>query len=184
MEEGRITEAGLPGAVAPPRCSMVPVKKPIDPRTTGARIDLRRNSCVCSPRGNIRARKGVTRKWHGWRWLQGALLICSQPLLLAQTSKPTALHPPKEQPAKFVDITASSGIRFLHQAPHTSRKYLIETMGSGVALFDCDNDGRLDIFLVNGRSSETQRPRAQSQKTGPAYWNRLYHQRAMAPSKT
>ena len=33
--------------------------------------------------------------------------------------------------------------------PHTSRKYLLETMGSGVALFDCDNDGRLDIYLVN-----------------------------------
>ena len=30
------------------------------------------------------------------------------------------------------------------------RKYLPETMGPGVALFDYDNDGRLDIFLVNG----------------------------------
>ena len=50
----------------------------------------------------------------------------------------------------FVEVTAAAGVQFLHQAPHTSRKYLIETMGSGVALFDYDNDGLLDIFLVNG----------------------------------
>src|ERR1035438_1653526 len=53
-------------------------------------------------------------------------------------------HSSTDAPGKFVDVTASSGIQFRHQAPHTSRKYLIETMGSGVALFDCDNDGRLD----------------------------------------
>src|SRR6266581_6837524 len=53
-------------------------------------------------------------------------------------------------PGRFVDITERAGVHFKHQAPHTSRKYLIETMGSGVALFDCDNDGRLDLFLVNG----------------------------------
>ena len=53
-------------------------------------------------------------------------------------------------PADFVDVTATSGVDFLHQAPHSSRKYLLETMGSGVALFDYDNDGRLDLFLVNG----------------------------------
>ncbi len=50
----------------------------------------------------------------------------------------------------FVDITAASGVSFQHIASHTSKKYLLETMGSGVALFDYDNDGRLDIFLVNG----------------------------------
>ena len=32
----------------------------------------------------------------------------------------------------------------------TAKKYLIETMGSGVALLDYDNDGRLDIFFANG----------------------------------
>jgi hypothetical protein len=83
------------------------------------------------------------------------------------------------QPAgKFVDITASAGIHFLHQAPHTSKKYLIETMGSGVALFDCDNDGRLDIFLVNGAPfSDPTAKDTIPRKTGPEYWNRLYHQK-------
>ena len=51
---------------------------------------------------------------------------------------------------RFVDVTQHLGIHFQHQASHTSRKYFPETMGSGVALFDNDNDGRLDIFFVNG----------------------------------
>jgi hypothetical protein len=50
----------------------------------------------------------------------------------------------------FSDITDRSGVTFKAQAYHTSTKYLLETMGSGVAVFDYDNDGRLDIFLVNG----------------------------------
>ena len=52
-------------------------------------------------------------------------------------------------------------------------------MGSGVALFDYDNDGRLDLFLVNG--AEIGDPSAAGtipQKTGPKSWNRLYHQKS------
>jgi len=80
-------------------------------------------------------------------------------------------------PARFVDVTKQVGIDFLHQAPHTSRKYLIETMGSGVALFDCDNDGRLDIFLANGAPFSDPTPHGFIPvKTGPKYWDRLYHQ--------
>ena len=50
----------------------------------------------------------------------------------------------------FADVTSSSGITFTHRASRTSQKYLIKTMGSGVALFDYDGDGYLDIFFVNG----------------------------------
>jgi hypothetical protein len=82
-------------------------------------------------------------------------------------------------PGKFVDITAASGVRFLHVAPHTAQKYLIETMGSGVALFDCDNDGRLDLFLVNGAPYPDPTPKGTiPQKTGPADWNRMFHQKS------
>ncbi len=97
----------------------------------------------------------------------------------AQANKPAAMPNPAEVPGKFVDITASSGIHFLHQAPHTSRKYLMDTMGSGVALFDCDNDGRLDIYFVNGAPySDPTTKGTIPQKTGPEYWNRLYHQKS------
>lgn len=81
-------------------------------------------------------------------------------------------------PGHFVDVTEKAGINFLHQAPHTSRKYLIETMGSGVGLFDCDNDGLLDIFLANGAPYPDPTPKGFiPQKTGPEYWDRLYHQK-------
>jgi enediyne biosynthesis protein E4 len=82
-------------------------------------------------------------------------------------------------PAKFVDVSPNLGVRFQHGAPHTSKKYLLETMGSGVALFDYDNDGRLDLFLVNGAEiSDPSQPAAIPAKTGPKYWNRLYHQKS------
>ncbi len=71
------------------------------------------------------------------------------------------------------------GVHFQYLAEHTSKKYLLETMGAGVALFDFDNDGRLDIFLVNGAPITAPMPKdAIPQKTGPQFWNRLYHQRA------
>ncbi len=51
-------------------------------------------------------------------------------------------------------------------------------MGSGVALFDYDNDGRLDIFLVNGAPLADPTPLGTiPKKTGPEHWNRLYHQK-------
>ncbi len=94
--------------------------------------------------------------------------------IAAQTPKP----PAPNVPGHFSDITEKSGVHFLHQAPHTSRKYLLETMGSGVALFDCDNDNRLDLYLVNGAPYSDPEPKGSiPQKTGPEYWNRMYHQK-------
>ena len=88
----------------------------------------------------------------------------------------TAGSPPET--AKFNDATSRLGINFEYIASHTSKKYLIETMGSGVALFDYDNDGRLDIFVVNGASLSDPTPKGTiPQKAGPKDWNRLYHQK-------
>ncbi len=85
---------------------------------------------------------------------------------------------PASIPGKFIDVTSALGVNFDYRSSHTEKKYLLETMGSGVALFDYDNDGRLDIFVVNGApiSPNMQRD-AIPQKTGPEYWNRLYHQK-------
>ncbi len=98
--------------------------------------------------------------------------------LFAFQKSPKASEQAKMIPGKFTDVTSSLGVSFQHVASHTSKKYLIETMGSGVALFDYDNDGRLDIFLVNGAPLTDPTPKGTiPKKTGPQYWNRLFHQK-------
>jgi len=57
----------------------------------------------------------------------------------------------------LIDITASSGIRFTHNNGAFGRKYLPETLGSGAAFLDYDNDGRQDVLLVNGTAWPGQR---------------------------
>ena len=104
-------------------------------------------------------------------------------LALAATLRLSSQTPPPVPnpivPANFVDEASARGVNFIHQAPHSSRKYLLETMGSGVAVFDYDNDGRLDIFLVNGAPFADFVPKGTIlSKTEPKYWNRLYHQKA------
>jgi hypothetical protein len=80
---------------------------------------------------------------------------------------------------RFADVTKASGVSFTHRNSATSNKYLVETMGGGVALLDYDNDGRLDIFLTNGAKIEDPMPPGKlPDKSDPAYWNRLYHQNA------
>jgi hypothetical protein len=78
----------------------------------------------------------------------------------------------------FADKTGQLGINFRHHANHTSMSYPLEVMGSGVALFDFDNDGRLDIFFANGASFPDPNPgRDLPNKDAEEYWNRLYHQK-------
>ena len=68
----------------------------------------------------------------------------------------------------------STVLNFQHRNTPTAQKYLIETMGGGVAVLDYNNDGLLDIFLVNsGALTEGSKTFA---RTLPANWNRLYRQ--------
>jgi hypothetical protein len=100
---------------------------------------------------------------------QGGLLIFTLLLFLI------AAAPPLE--VQFTDITQSSGIDFKDENSATSNKYLVETMGGGVALLDYDNDGRLDIFFVNGAKIDDPMPDGMApDKSDKKYWNRLYHQ--------
>jgi hypothetical protein len=104
----------------------------------------------------------------------GVLLIGAA---VARQTSPTA-SVEKPFPGKFTDVTSALGVHFKYLSSHTPKHYLLETMGGGVALFDYDNDGRLDIFLVNGAPLQDPTPQGSiPQKAGQNYWNRLYHQK-------
>ena len=60
----------------------------------------------------------------------------------------------------FSDVTGEAGITWLQFNGYSPDRYLIETMGGGVGMFDFDNDGWLDIFLLNGGDT----PRGKSDK--------------------
>src|SRR4029079_3580726 len=53
---------------------------------------------------------------------------------------------------RFTDSTRESGVSFHHVNGASPDKHLVETMGSGGLFFDYDNDGWIDLFLVDGGS--------------------------------
>ncbi len=73
------------------------------------------------------------------RLLPIAALACA----IAATTPTAGVH--------FTDITAASGVKFTHNSGRAGKKFLPETLGSGGAFFDYDNDGWLDILLVNSK---------------------------------
>src|SRR5499427_3672258 len=77
------------------------------------------------------------------RWVEPVLAIAAAGLLVSATV-------PYAGPV-FTDVTAQAGIHFVHNAGRTGKKYLPETLGSGCAFFDADNDGWPDILLINGK---------------------------------
>ena len=54
-------------------------------------------------------------------------------------------------PVAFTDVTAQAGIRFVHNSGRAGKKFLPETLGSGVAWFDADGDGWADILFINSK---------------------------------
>lgn len=88
-----------------------------------------------------------------------------------------AAHKPKPKPeppfpVRFVDVTQQANIRFRHFNGATGKKLLPETMGSGVAVFDFDRDGRPDILFINSRSWPGQSIPADRRPTPALYRNK------------
>jgi hypothetical protein len=76
---------------------------------------------------------------------------------------PTAPAPPAE-PAWFEDVTEEVGLHFVHDPGPTGTYFMPQQVGSGAAFFDCDNDGLLDIYLL------------QNAGPGSGVTNRLFRQ--------
>ena len=94
----------------------------------------------------------------------------------AKTPPPPGPQAPS--PVTFADVTAQTKITFRQAASVTSQKYLLESMSGGCAMFDYDNDGRLDLYFTNGARLDDPMPKgAMPDKREAKFWNRLYHQK-------
>ena len=67
---------------------------------------------------------------------------------------------------QLVDVSNAAGIRFQHATGATGRKYLPETLGSGVTVFDADGDGRQDVLFMSGISLPAGRAGAARARRG------------------
>src|SRR5215471_9573792 len=92
----------------------------------------------------------------------------AQPGALPQ--QPEALAQPARYagPLQFTDVTAAAGIHFKHNSGAAGKKYLPETVGSGCAFLDYDNDGFQDILIINSMSWP-------GQKSAKPSYPALYH---------
>ena len=83
------------------------------------------------------------------------------------TGRPAAQTRLTSQPNSPIHFTFRE-IPFTLDSSETPERHAPETMAGGVAVFDYDNDGNLDIFFTNGADISSL------QKTSPKYWNRLF----------
>ena len=130
--------------------------------------------------------EGRTPAIHSRRKMRRALALLAAPLALfplgcrrSEAPPPVRIAPVVESrpPAvRFDDVTERTGIAFVHVNGAAGKKWMPETMGGGVAIFDYDNDGRNDVLFVSS-SYWPGDPRARSQKSSLA----LYHNEGNGP---
>ena len=101
-----------------------------------------------------------------WIALTAVFLACGEPSEVTVPNEPSPPGPASgaEPGARFVEITADAGIDFVHNTGAFGQKWLPETMGAGVVLFDADGDQRLDVLFLNGTRFEGRDGSASTQR--------------------
>jgi len=82
-----------------------------------------------------------------------AALLVVLPAGCSSSPDPFAPHPEEENSTaaiRFTDVSDDVGIRFVHHDGSSGRRYIVEPMSAGLALFDYDGDGWTDIYFLNG----------------------------------
>ena len=123
-------------------------------------------------RVNASGKQGATRAPYVAGWLLAAVAATT-----AQTPPPTRTVPPASPHAargvSFQDVTEAAGLAgFRHVSGSLDKSYIIEALGSGVAMLDLDGDGALDIYLVNGGTLDVEGGRIASTRPAALYRNR------------
>ncbi|MGC2672995.1 MAG: VCBS repeat-containing protein, partial [Candidatus Acidiferrum sp.] len=93
-----------------------------------------------------------------WKWKR-SLLAEAAPAPHPLASNPGVSASPTVSPVVFVDVAREAGLNSPNVWGGIDRKqYIIEAKGSGLAFFDYDNDGWLDIYFTNGTRFNTDWP--------------------------
>ena len=119
------------------------------------------------------------------RILLAILGVCGVILAGSDAPPETQSSTPRAPQVRFSDVTAAAGIHFRHNSGAFGRKYLPETMGSGAAFLDIDNDGWQDVLLVNstnwpGRRGATTSPPALYRNNGNGTFRDITRQAGLA----
>lgn len=89
------------------------------------------------------------------------LLVLTSLVLATACRKDTAPETVPTGPISLHDVTDQTGIKFVHDDGSGGKRYIVEPMSAGLALFDYDSDGLIDIYFLNGKpmkGSERRKP--------------------------
>ena len=103
----------------------------------------------------VKMKRGTAKQW--CMWLGLAAVFCLSfylPTLAGQMIR----KPDAAIPVHFTDVRKSAGITFLQDSTQTEEKLYLETMGTGVAWLDYDQDGLMDLYFVQSGPTEIYKP--------------------------